>query len=161
MGDHHATFGLHMNTDSVEKKIEIRAPISRVWRALTDHAQFGQWFGVTLDAPFAVGKSSSGLITHCGHENQKWAAVVQKMEPERLFSLTWHPYAVDPNIDYSKETPTLVEFRLEATPVGTLLSVKESGFDQIPASRKAEALRKHDSGWAVQVAAIEAYVTKA
>ena len=150
-----------MNTDTVEKHIEIKAPISRVWRALTDHAEFGQWFGVKLDSPFAVGKSSSGLITHCGHENQKWAAVVQKMEPERLFSLTWHPYAVDPNIDYSKETPTLVEFRLETTAAGTLLSVKESGFDQIPAGRKAEALLKHDHGWAEQMANIGAYVTKA
>ncbi len=101
--------------DRVEKRIELKAPISRVWRALTDYREFGEWFRVKLDGPFVPGQVSRGQITYPGYEHVKWEAVVQKMEPERLFSFTWHPYAVDPKIDYSKETPTLVEFRLEKT----------------------------------------------
>jgi uncharacterized protein YndB with AHSA1/START domain len=149
-----------MNTDSIEKRIELKAPISRVWRALTDSVEFGQWFGVKLESPFVVGKATAGRISKPGFEF-RWEAVVQKMEPERLFSYTWHPYAVDEKRDYSKETPTLVEFLLEKTPTGTLLTVKETGFDAIPASRKAEAYRMHDQGWAAQMTNIGDYVAKA
>ena len=99
--------------DKIEKRIELNAPVARVWHALTDHREFGEWFRVALDGPFVPGQTSRGHITHPGYEHVKWEAVIQKMEPERLFSFTWHPYAVDPNVDYSKETPTLVEFRLE------------------------------------------------
>jgi uncharacterized protein YndB with AHSA1/START domain len=149
-----------MNTDSIEKRIELKAPVSRVWRALTNHIEFGQWFGVKMETPFAVGKTSAGMITHPGFEH-RFETVVQKMEPEKLFSYTWHPYAIDPKIDYSKETPTLVEFRLEKTPAGTLLTVRETGFDKIPASRKAEAFRMHSNGWTEQMTNIEEYVAKA
>ena len=100
-------------TDRIEKRIELKAPISRVWRALTDYREFGEWFRVKLEGPFQPGQVSRGHITYPGYEHLKWEAVVQAMEPERLFSFTWHPYAVDPKIDYSQETPTLVEFRLE------------------------------------------------
>ena len=142
----------------IEKRIELKAPVSRVWRALTDHREFGEWFRVKLDGPFVPGQISRGQITYPGYEHVKWEAVVQKMEPERLFSFTWHPYAVDPQTDYSKETPTLVEFRLEKTTSGTLLLLTESGFDKIPADRRPEAFRMNDGGWTEQMKNIERYV---
>jgi uncharacterized protein YndB with AHSA1/START domain len=144
----------------VEKRIELKAPVARVWRALTDYREFGEWFRVKLDGPFVAGEISRGHITHPGYEHVKWEAVVQKMESERLFSFTWHPYAIDPKIDYSKETPTLVEFRLEKTATGTLLVVTESGFDKIPSGRRDEALRMNDGGWAAQMKNIESYVAQ-
>jgi uncharacterized protein YndB with AHSA1/START domain len=143
----------------IEKRIELKAPVSRVWRALTDHREFGEWFLVKLEGPFVPGQALRGQITHPGYEHVKWEAVVQKMEPERLFSFTWHPYSVDPKIDYSKETPTLVEFRLEETPGGTLLVLTESGFDKIPSHRRDEAYRMNEGGWSVQMTNIERYVT--
>ena len=148
-------------SDRIEKRIELAAPISRVWRALTDYREFGQWFGVKLDGPFRAGQVSRGHITHPGYEHVKWEAVVQNMEPERLFSFTWHPYAIDPKIDYSKETPTLVEFRLEKTASGTLLVLTESGFDRIPSDRRLDALRMNDGGWTQQLKNIEKHVTQA
>lgn len=145
----------------IEKRIELKAPISRVWRALTDHREFGQWFRVKIDGPFLAGQVSRGQVTYPGYEDLKWAAVVQKMEPERLFSFTWHPYAVDPNEDYSAEPPTLVEFTLEKTANGTLLTVTESGFDKIPADRRLEAFRMNDGGWTEQMKNIERHVAQA
>jgi uncharacterized protein YndB with AHSA1/START domain len=147
-----------MSNDRIEKRIELKAPVSRVWRALTDHNEFGQWFCVKLDGPFVPGKVSTGRVTYPGFEHVKWEAVIEKIEPERFFSFTWHPYAVDPKVDYSKEPSTLVEFRLEKTANGTLLTVTESGFDNIPAHRRAEAFRRNDGGWAEQMKNIEAYV---
>ncbi|HTA40887.1 MAG TPA: SRPBCC family protein [Bryobacteraceae bacterium] len=144
--------------DRIEKRIELRAPVSRVWRALTDYREFGEWFRVKLDGPFEPGQASTGHITYPGYEHLKWEAVVQKMEPERLFSFTWHPYAMDQNKDYSDETPTVVEFTLQKTANGTLLVVTESGFDKIPAERRADAFRMNDGGWAEQMKNIEAYV---
>jgi len=144
--------------DRIEKRIELKAPIARVWRALTDYREFGEWFRVKIDGPFAAGQVSRGHVTHPGYEHLKWEVVVQKMEPERLFSFTWHPYAVDPNADYSAEEPTLVEFRLEETAAGTLLVVTESGFDRIPSHRRDEAFRMNDGGWAAQMKNIEGHV---
>jgi uncharacterized protein YndB with AHSA1/START domain len=144
----------------IEKKIELKAPVARVWQALTDYRQFGEWFRVKLDGPFEPGKASTGHITWPGYEHIKWEAVVQDIEPQQYFSYTWHPYAVDPNIDYSTETPTLVEFRLEKTANGTLLTVTESGFEDVPDARRAEALRKNDNGWAQQMNNIETYVAE-
>jgi uncharacterized protein YndB with AHSA1/START domain len=147
-------------SDRIEKRIELAAPVSRVWRALTDYREFGQWFGVKLDGPFREGQVSRGHITNPGYEHLKWEAVVQKMEPERLFSFTWHPYAIDPKIDYSGETPTLVEFRLEGNASGTLLLVTESGFDKIPSHRRLDAFRMNDGGWAKQLKNIEKHVAQ-
>ena len=147
-------------SDRIEKRIELKAPISRVWRAITDYREFGEWFRVKLDGPFVPGKISIGHITYSGYEHLKWEAVVQKMEPERLFSLTWHPYAIDPKKDYSNEPSTLVEFRLEKTATGTLLLLIESGFDKIPADRRREAFRMNDGGWTEQMKNIESYVTQ-
>jgi uncharacterized protein YndB with AHSA1/START domain/DNA-binding transcriptional ArsR family regulator len=144
--------------DRIEKRIELKAPVSRVWRALTDYREFGEWFRVKVDGPFVPGQVSSGQVTYPGYEHLKWEAVVQKMEPERLFSFTWHPYAVDPKVDYSKEPSTLVEFRLEKTINGTLLLVTESGFDKIPSDRRFEAFRMNDRGWTQQMKNIESYV---
>ena len=144
----------------IEKRLELNAPVSRVWRALTDHREFGEWFRVKLDGPFVPGQISRGHITYPGYEHVKWEAVVQKMEPERLFSFTWHPYSVDPKIDYSKETPTLVEFRLEETTMGTLLLLTESGFGEIPSDRRLEAFRRNDGGWTEQMKNIESYVAQ-
>src|SRR5580700_10221734 len=144
--------------DRIEKRMELKAPVSRVWRALRDHREFGEWFRVRLEGPFVPGQIARGQITHPGYEHLKWEAVVQKIEPERLFSFTWHPYAIDPKLDYSQETPTLVEFRLEKTPTGTLLVLTESGFDKIPDARRAEAFRMNDNGWAQQMKNIETHV---
>ena len=146
--------------DRIEKRIELKAPVSRVWRALTDYREFGEWFRVKLDGPFVLGQASRSHITYPGYEHLKWEAVVQAMEPERLFSFTWHPYAVDPNVDYSKETPTLVEFRLEKTASGTLLLLTESGFDKVPSHRSLEAWRMNDGGWTEQMKNIESHVAQ-
>ena len=142
----------------IEKRIQLNAPISRVWQALTDHRQFGEWFRVKLEQPFAPGRTARGQITYPGYEHVTFEAVVQKMEPERFFSYTWHPYAVDPKVDYSTEKPTLVEFNLEEAAGGTLLTVIESGFDKIPANRRAEAFRMNEGGWAAQLENIKKYL---
>jgi uncharacterized protein YndB with AHSA1/START domain len=144
--------------NQIEKRIEIKAPVSRVWRALTDYREFGEWFRVKLEGPFVPGQASRGQITHPGYEHVVFQVVVQKMEPEHLFSYTWRPFAIDPKVDYSNETPTLVEFRLEKAPGGTLLLLTESGFDLVPSGRRAEAFRMNDGGWTQQMKNIETYV---
>jgi uncharacterized protein YndB with AHSA1/START domain len=144
--------------DRIEKRIELKAPVSRVWRALTDSREFGQWFGVKPQGPFVAGQITRGPITAPGFERLMWEVVVQKMEPERLFSFTWHPYAIDAQADYSAETPTLVEFRLEKSASGTLLVVTESGFNNIPSHRRLEAFRMNDGGWSQQMKNIERHV---
>lgn len=138
-------------SDRIEKRIELKAPVSRVWHALTDYREFGAWFGVNMSGPFEPGKEAIGQITHPGYEHVTWRAVVQKMEPERLFSFTWHPYAIEPDVDYSTEPPTLIEFRLEPKGECTVLTLTESGFDSIPAHRRTEAFRMNDNGWAQQM----------
>lgn len=149
------------NADRIEKSIELKAPISRVWKALTDHNEFGTWFRVKLEGPFVPGEVSRGQITYPGYEHIRWVAVVQRMEPERLFSFTWHPYAIDPNEDYTGEPPTLVEFTLEPTAKGTLLRVVESGFDKIPQKRRSEAFRMNERGWGAQIENIARHVGQA
>jgi uncharacterized protein YndB with AHSA1/START domain len=145
-------------SDRIEKRIELAAPVSRVWRALTDYREFGAWFRVELEGPFVPGQIARGRITHPGYEHVIWQATVQKMEPQRLFSFTWRPYAIDPDVDYAQEEPTLVEFKLEKTPGGTLLSIIESGFDKIPAGRRAEAFRMNERGWTAQLENIARHV---
>jgi uncharacterized protein YndB with AHSA1/START domain len=144
----------------MEKRIELKALVSRIWRALTDHREFGEWFRVKLDGPFVPGQVSRGQIIYPGYEHLKWEAVVQTMEPESLFSFTWHPYAVDPQADYSYEKSTLVEFRLEKIPTGTLLLLTESGFENIPSDRRLEAFRGNDGGWTEQMKNIESHVAQ-
>ena len=149
-----------MSNDRIEKQIELVAPVSRVWRALTDYREFGEWFRVKLEGPFVAGKAAGGLITWPGYEHLRMEVVVQKIEPERFFSYTWHPYSIDPKVDYSQETPTLVEFTLEKSAKGTLLKVTESGFDKIPSARRAEAFRMNENGWTQQVKNIESHVAQ-
>ena len=146
------------NTDRIEKKILLRAPRSRVWRALTDTQEFAKWFGAELSGAFAPGARVPGRITIRGYENAPFEITIDRVEPEHLFSYRWHPYAIDPATDYSNEPMTLVEFRLEDAPGGTRLTVTESGFDRIPVARRAEAFRMNEQGWAGQMKNIERYV---
>jgi uncharacterized protein YndB with AHSA1/START domain len=146
------------STDRIEKSILLRAPRARVWRALTDADQFSSWFGVKLKGPFAAGQQFRGHITHPGYEHVPFIITVERMEPEKLFSWRWHPHAIDPKTDYSAEPTTLVVFKLADAPEGTLLTVVESGFDGIPLTRRLEAYRGNDRGWAQQMKAIETYV---
>jgi uncharacterized protein YndB with AHSA1/START domain len=150
-------------SDRIEKHIELKAPISRVWRALTDYREFGEWFGVKLDGPFVSGQVSRGHITYPGYEHVQWEARVQTMEPERLFSFTWpHPKSIQA-ADYSPradDPTTLVEFRLEKTKTGTMLRVIESGFDLLPEDRRLEDFRRNEGGWAEQMKNIESYVAR-
>ena len=146
--------------DRIEKRIELAAPPARVWKALTDSRQFGEWFKVKMDGPFVAGQLLGGQITHPGYEHLRMEIVVRTIEPETLFSFTWHPYALDPKIDYSTETPTLVEFRLEKVPSGTLLRLTESGFDKIPGDRRLAAFPRNDDGWTQQMKNIENHVAQ-
>ena len=144
--------------DRIEKEIEVKAPISRVWRALTDYKEFGEWFRVALEGPFAPGQLVRGKVLYPGYEHLTWEAIVQKMEPERLFSFTWHPMKDDNSVDMENET--LVEFHLEPTPAGTLLTLTESGFAKLPADRRDFAFRKNDGGWTAQMQNIAHHVTQ-
>jgi uncharacterized protein YndB with AHSA1/START domain len=146
------------DTDRIERKILLRAPRGLVWRALTDPVEFGTWFGVEVNGTFAPGARVRGQITHQGYEHLTWDITVERMEPERLFSWRWHPYAVDPGVDYSAEPATLVVFELEEVAGGTMLTVVESGFDDVPLARRAQAYRMNAEGWTAQMGAIERYV---
>ena len=148
------------NTDRIEKKVVLRAPRSRVWRAITVAEEFGGWFGVKLEGPFAEGATVRGKITHPGYEHLTMELLVERIEPERYFAYRWHPYAIDSAIDYSTEPTTLVEFRLEEADGATVLTIVESGFDRIPLARRAEAFRMNEGGWAEQTRNIERHVSK-
>ena len=149
------------NTDRIEERVLLRAPRARVWQALTDSGEFGRWFGVKGLGAFTPGATVSGKITHKGYEHVTLEATIDRMEPGRLFSLRWHPYAVAPDLDYSVEPTTLVVFELEDAPNGTLLTVVESGFDGIPAVRRAKTYEMHEQGWAGQMKSISEYLVKA
>src|SRR5262245_33723269 len=145
-------------TDRIEKKILLRAPRSRVYRALTDAREFGVWLRVKFDGAFAEGARIRGNILHPGYEHITMEVLVERIEAERLFSFRWHPYAIDPEVDYASEPMTLVEFRLSEVADGTELTVVESGFDRIPLARRAAAFRIDDEGWAEQVQNLRRYV---
>jgi|SRR5437660_8355844 len=149
------------NTDKIEKRILLRAPRSRVWRALSDAQEFGSWFGVQLAGRFEPGARVSGKVTHPGYEHLTFEISVERMEPERFFSWRWHPAPVDAGVDYSKEPTTLVVFELEDAAGGTMLKVVESGFDKIPLERRAKAFELNDEGWGLQMKAIERHVAQA
>ncbi len=146
------------STDRIEKSIVLKAPRARVFRALTDSREFGTWFGAAFDGPFAVGRSLRGKITTKGYEHLTIEILVERIEPGRLFWFRWHPYAVDPAADYTHEPTTLVTFTLEDAPGGTRLTVVESGFDAIPAARRAEAFRMNERGWEAQMKNVERHV---
>ena len=140
--------------------MQLRAPLSRVWRAIANAEEFGKWFRVRLEGGFAEGTTIRGALLYPGYEHLTLEMRVERIEPERYFAYRWHPYAIDPAVDYSQEPMTLVEFRLEESDGGTLLTIVESGFDQIPAARRAEAFQKNDGGWTAQTRNIEQYVSQ-
>jgi uncharacterized protein YndB with AHSA1/START domain len=161
-----------MSTDRIEKKILLRAPRTRVWRALTDSREFGHWFGVKFDGPFVAKMPIHGVIAPSQadaemakaqkpHEGKPFDIVVAQIEPERLFSFRWHPYAVTPGAEYSAEPTTLIEFVLEEVADGTMLTLTESGFDGIPLDRRAKAFSGNEQGWSMQMKAIEKYLANA
>src|SRR5579872_967845 len=161
-----------MNTDRIEKKVFLRAPLARVWRALSDSADFGHWFGMRFDAPFAPGRVMRGAIVPTAvnaavaeaqkpYEGIPFEITIEKMEPERLFSFRWHPGAIDPGIDYSAEPTTLVVFELEPQADGVMLTVTESGFDRIPLERRLKAFTANEQGWSMVVKLIEEYLVPA
>ena len=147
-----------MSSDRIEKSITLKAPPSRVWRALTDAQEFGTWFRVKLEGQFTLGETITGHITYPGYEHLVFEAAVEKMEPETEFAFRWHPYAIDPEVDYSNEPTTLVEFTLQPSDNGTKVTVVESGFDQLPEHRRDLAFRMNEGGWAEQMGNIASHV---
>jgi uncharacterized protein YndB with AHSA1/START domain len=158
-----------MSADRVVKTIVLKAPRERLWQAITDSSRFGVWFGVEIDGPFVAGKEATGRITPTrvdadvakhqeSYRGVPWRATVERIEPMTLFSFYWHPYAVDPATDYSKEPMTLVTFELQDAEGGILLTITESGFEQLPAARGAQALESNDIGWEHQTRLIEKYL---
>ena len=147
------------SADRIEKNVTLKAGRSRVWQALTDSAQFGEWFRVKLEGPFVDGGSVTGNITHPGYEHVRFTAQDVQLRPQDYFAYRWHPYGIDETIDYSEETPTLVEFLLADAPDGgTLLTVVESGLEHVPAYRRDEAFRMNSKGWAGQMENIRRYL---
>ena len=158
-----------MNTDRIEKKILLQAPRERVWNAISDSRQFGSWFGVEFDGPFVAGASLTGKIVPTSvdaeiaklqqpHAGLAFEFFVDRIEPMRRCSFRWHPYAVEPGVDYAKEPTTLIVFELEEVSGGTLLTISESGFDKIPLARRAKAFAANDGGWTMQTKLIEKYL---
>ena len=149
------------NSDRIERSVLVDAPRERVWRALSNAEDFGAWFGADLKGrAFAPGQPTRGRITYPGHEHVWFDIVIDRIQPQALLSYRWHPYAIDPAVDYAAEEPTLVTFTLEDAPGnGTLLKVVESGFDRVPPQRRAEAFRMNSRGWDSQMKNIVRHVT--
>jgi uncharacterized protein YndB with AHSA1/START domain len=163
---------METTTNRIEKKILLRAPLQRVWRAVSDAGEFGSWFGVAFDGPFVPGARVAGKIvptkadpevakTQNAYEGMAFDFMIDRIEPQRLLSFRWHPFAVDPSVDYSREPTTLVVFELAEVADGTMLTISESGFDGIPLERRAKAFTMNDEGWTGQTKLIEKYLTDA
>ncbi|MCR9247520.1 MAG: SRPBCC family protein [bacterium] len=149
---------MNRSEDRIEKTVDLAAPVSRVWRAITDHEEFGAWFRVRLDGPFEVGKTTMGQITYPGHEDVTWESVTEQLIPEELFAFSWPPSAVDPDTEYPEDAKIRVEFHLEPTTNGTRLTIIESGFLQFPESKRLEVLRSNREGWDIQAKNVAAHV---
>jgi uncharacterized protein YndB with AHSA1/START domain len=160
-----------VNTDRIEKKILLRAPRERVWRALTNAEEFGHWFGATFEGPFAPGALVRGVIAPTTvdpvvakaqqpYSGMPFEITIDRIEPERVFAFRWHPFAVEPGVDYSQEPTTLIVFSLDETADGILLTVTESGFDKIPLARRAKAFTANEQGWAMVVTLVEKYLAR-
>ena len=156
-------------TDRIEKRILLKAARARVWRALTDAQEFGSWFGMKLDGPFAPGATVRGVVVPTRVDAEVAAhqepyrglpveLTVEKIEPDRRFSFRWHPNAMERGVDYSSEPTTLIEFRLEPAEGGVMLTVVESGFDRIPLARRAQAFTANEQGWGMVVRLLEKHV---
>ena len=161
-----------MSTDRIEKKILLKAPLDRVWRAISDSKEFGTWFGMKVDGPFTPGAIMRGVIVPTQvnaevaaaqkqYEGKQMEITIERMEPERLISFRWHPHAIEPGVDYSSEPTTLIVFALEQMPDGVLLTVTESGFDQIPLARRSQAFQANDQGWGMVVKLVGDYLVQA
>jgi len=159
------------STDRIEKKVLLKAPRDRVWRAISDAKEFGTWFGVEFEGPFVAGKPVTGRIAPTKvdpnvakmqepYAGMKFDFTIDRIEPPRLFSFRWHPFAIDPDVDYSKEPTTLVVFELEEAPSGTMLTITESGFDRIPLERRVSAFQANEQGWTEQIRLVEKYVMR-
>ena len=158
--------------DRIEKRVVLRAPLERVWRAVSDAREFGAWFGVAFEQPFVPGARMVGRIVPTTadeevakqqkpYEGAKFEVTIDRIEPRRLFSFRWHPFAVDPAVDYSTEPTTLVVFELEEVSEGTQLTITESGFDRIPLERRAKAFTANEGGWTHQAKLIAKYLSHA
>jgi uncharacterized protein YndB with AHSA1/START domain len=161
-----------MDSDRIQKKILLHAPLKRIWNALADSKEFGTWFGMKFDRPFTPGAHMRGTIVptkvnaDVAKAQQKYEGMpveitIEKMEPERLFSFRWHPYAIEQDVDYSVEPATLIEFVLQETKGGVMLTVTESGFDQIPLARRVKAFTANEQGWGMALKLIEEYLVRA
>lgn len=144
----------------ISREMTVKAEAARVWRAISDYREFGEWFGVRLEGPFSAGAKARGKMTYPGYEHFTMEMQIETIEPERHFSFRWHPYAVNPQVDYSGEATTLITFELTPTPEGTRVQVTESGFEAIPEARRAEAYRKNSGGWEQQLKNIAAFVNR-
>jgi uncharacterized protein YndB with AHSA1/START domain len=160
-----------MSTDRIEKQVVLHAPLDRVWRAISDSGEFGRWFGVRFDGPFVAGANITGVITPTTvdadvaklqepHTGVKKSWQIIAVEPPRYFAYRWHPFAVDPAVDYDHEPTTLVEFTLSETPEGVLLTIVESGFDALPVARRSAAFEANSGGWAKQVEVVRKYLAR-
>jgi uncharacterized protein YndB with AHSA1/START domain len=160
-----------MNSDQIVKQILLRAPLERVWRAISDSSEFGSWFGMKVEGPFVQGENVRASISPTtvdpeiadaqrACEGMPFEVMVVTIEPEKVFAFRWHPYAIDSSVDYSAEPTTLVTFELQQEADGVMLTVTESGFDQIPIDRRAKAFTANEQGWSIQVRLIEAYLAQ-
>jgi uncharacterized protein YndB with AHSA1/START domain len=161
-----------VTTDRIEKQVLLRAPHARVWQALTDAKEFGTWFGMKFDGSFTPGARVAGVIAPTTVDAEVAGAqqpfegtpveiTIDRIEPERLFAFRWHPFGVEPRVDYSREPTTLIEFLLEDVPDGVVLTVRESGFDRVPLERRARAFAANEAGWTIQMRLIEKYLVEA
>ena len=149
-----------MDEDRIAKTVDLAAPVSAVWRALTDHREFGQWFRVRLDGPFEVGATTTGKLTYPGHEDVDWVSITERMEHERVFAFSWPPGAVDPDTNYNASDKIVVEFRLEPSELGTRLNISETGFLQFPEAKRMDVIRSNSEGWNIQADNIAAHVAE-
>ena len=149
---------MEIEQDRIEKTVELSAPVSRVWSAITDHVQFGEWFRVRLDGPFEVGGTTTGNITYEGYEHIRWESVTEEMTHERRFVFSWPPSAVDPDTEYPADAKVTVVFELEPTEEGTRLTITESGFEQFPERKRLDILRSNKEGWDIQAKNISDYL---
>ena len=158
-----------MSTDRIQKQVVLRAPMDRVWRAISDSQEFGRWFGVGIDGPFVAGTSVTATITPTTvdeevaqmqrpHTGAKATWQIVAVEPPRRFAYRWHPFAVEPDVDYDQEPTTLVEFTLSESADGVVLTIVESGFDAIPEARRWAAFEANSGGWTKQAELVRKYL---
>jgi uncharacterized protein YndB with AHSA1/START domain len=158
-----------MSTDRIEKRILLRAPLERVWNAVSDAKQFGRWFGAAFDGTFEAGSRLTGKIVPTAvdaevaklqepHRGKPFELTVERIEPPHRITFRWHPFAIAPGVDYSQEPMTSIVFELKETPEGVQLTITESGFDRIPLARRAEAFKANEGGWEHQTRLIKKYL---